>query len=190
MLVASLAAIAASATAAAGWLATRPAPRPPAARFELGLPEGVTLHAGGGTKLALSRDGTKIVFVGVKNGKHALYLRRIDDPVAQPVRGGEAGFTNANVSPTFSPQGDWIVFEADRALKKIPAAGGTAQTLADSGSGVSWGDHGVLLFSRNGTLWLGTSEGRDARLLARPDTAHGMFAYHGRKCCPAATTRS
>ena len=95
VLVASLAVIAASATAAAVWLATRPAPRPPAARFALGLPDSVTLYTGGGTKLALSRDGTKIVFVGVKNGKRALYLRRIDDPVAQLVRGSEMGLTNA-----------------------------------------------------------------------------------------------
>ena len=184
VLVVSLAVIAASATAAAVWLATRPAPRPPAARFALGIPDSVTLFTGGGTKLALSRDGTKIVFVGVKNGKRALYLRRLDDPAAQLVRGSEMGNTNANVSPTFSPQGDWIVFEVDRVPKKIPAAGGTAQTLADSGGGVSWGDRGVLLFQRSGTLWIGTSEGRDARPLARPDTTHGVFAYQWAEVLP------
>jgi serine/threonine-protein kinase len=177
LLVASLAVIAAGATAAAVWLATRPATRPPAARFALNLPDSVTLYTGGGTKLALSRDGTKIVFVGVKNAKRALYLRRIDDPVAQPVRGTEMGPGNFNVSPTFSPHGDWIVFEVDRVVKKIPTAGGTPQTLADSGAGASWGDNGVLLFTRTGTLWIGSSEGRDARVLARPDTAHRMFGY-------------
>ena len=186
VLVASLAVIAASATAAAIWLATRAAPRPPAARFTLGLPDSVTLYPGGGTKIALSRDGTKIVFVGVKNGKRALYLRRIEDPVAQLVRGSEMGSTNTNVSPTFSPQGDWIAFEADRAAKKILAAGGTAKTLSDSGSGVSWGDNGVILFGHTGTLWMGTSEGRDARPLARPDTAHGMFSYGWPEVLPGA----
>ena len=177
LLVASLAVIAAGATAAAVWLATRPTPRPVAARFALGLPDSVSLYVGGGTKLALSRDGTKIVFVGMKNGKRALYLRRIDDPVAQMVRGSELGSGPQNVSPTFSPQGDWIAYEADRSLKKIPSAGGTAQTLADSGGGVSWGDNGVLLYTRGRTVWLGTSEGRDARLLVAPDTTHGTFGY-------------
>jgi Tol biopolymer transport system component len=169
--------IAAGATATTAWLATRPASRLVSARFTLGLPDSVTLFTGGGTKLALSRDGTKIVFVGVKNSKRALYLRRIDDPVAQLVRGSELPSSSRNVSPTFSPDGDWIAFEADLVPKKIRAAGGTAQTLADSGSSPSWGDNGVLLFIRNRALWIGTSEGRDARLLAAPDTAHGVFGY-------------
>jgi hypothetical protein len=53
-----------------------------------------------------------------------------------------------------------------RLVKKIPTAGGTPQTLADSGAGASWGDSGVLLFTRAGILWIGSSEGRDARVLA------------------------
>jgi serine/threonine-protein kinase len=177
LLVASLAILAVGATTAAVWLSARPAPRLVAARFPLGMPDSVTLYTGGGTKLALSKDGTKIVFVGTKNGKRALYLRRIDDPVAQMIRGSELGLSTRNVTPSFSPQGDWIVFEADQIPKKIPAAGGTPQTLADSGGGVSWGDNGVLLFARSGGLWLGTSEGRDARLLVAPDTAHHRFGY-------------
>ncbi len=185
LLVASLAVIAVGATAAAIWLATRTTPRPPAARFALGLPDSVQLYIGGGTKLALSRDGTKILFVGMKGAQRALYVRRIDDPVARVVRGSERMTTaTTNWSPTFSPRGDWIAFETDRAVKKIPTAGGTAQTLADSGGGVSWGDGGVLLYVFGGTLHLGTSEGRDAHVLARPDTAHRMFGYQWPEVLP------
>jgi len=169
--------IAAGTSAAAIWFATRPAPRPTAARFPLDLPDSVSLYTGGGTKLALSRDGTKLVFVGAKDGKRALYLRRIDDPVAHTIRGADGGTFFGNVSPSFSPNGDWIVYEADRVLKKIPTTGGTPQTLSDTGSAVTWGDNGVLLFSRNGILWLGTPEGRDAHPLARPDTTRGEYAY-------------
>ncbi len=186
VLVGSLGAIALVATIAAGWLAFRPTPRPMASRFVLDLPDSVSLYTGGGTKLALSRDGTKIVFVGVKNGKRGLYLRRIDDPVAQLVRGSEGGTAFANVSPTFSPQGDWIAYEVNQVLKKISTAGGTAQTLADSGSGVSWGDNGVVLMTRGGTLWMGSSEGRDARLLARADSAHGQFSLVWPEVLPGA----
>jgi serine/threonine-protein kinase len=175
MLVPSLAVIAVAA-AAAVWFATHPAPPPPPpARFSLELPDSVTLLVGAGTKLALSRDGTKIVFVGVKNGQRALYLRRIDEPVAQLVRGTDLGSGMTGVSPTFSPQGDWILFTVGQVLKKIPVAGGTAQTLADSSGSACLGDNGVLLFARISSLWIGTSEGRDARLLAAPDTAHGIF---------------
>jgi serine/threonine-protein kinase len=178
LVIASLAVIAAGATGWAAWLATRPAappPRQPAARFSLGLPDSVRLIAAGGTKLALSRDGTKIVFAGEKNHKRALYLRRIDDPMAELVPGGDLGSSGGNVSPKFSPQGDWILFQLGQVLKKIPAAGGTAQTLADSSGSASLGDEGVFLFTRRHGLWIGTSEGRDVHLLATPDTAHGMF---------------
>ena len=177
VLIGSLAAAALGSAAAAAWFATRPVQRPPAARFPLGLPDSVTLYGGAGTKLAFSRDGTKLVFVGVKNGKRVLYVRRIEDPVARPVRGSEAGTGQSNVSPTFSPGGDWIVYETDGELKKIPTAGGTALTLADSGAGGSWGDRNTLLYTWGGELWLGTPEGRDGRVLARPDTAKRVYRF-------------
>jgi len=183
-LVASMGVVAVGTTAAAAWFATRPALQPTAARFPLNLPDSVSLFTGGGTKVALSRDGTKLVFVGVKDGKRSLYLRRIDDPVAQPIRGGDAGSTFTNVSPSFSPQGDWIVFEADRVPKKIPTAGGAAQTLADSGTGISWGDNGVLLYTRQGILMMGTAEGRDARVLARPDSTRGYYSINWPEVLP------
>jgi Tol biopolymer transport system component len=190
LVIASLAVIAAGATGWAAWLATRPAaplPRQPAARFSLGLPDSVRLIAAGGTKLALSRDGTKIVFVAEKNHRRALYVRRIDDPVAQLVPGGDLGSTGGNVSPMFSPQGDWILFEHGQTLKKIPAAGGIAQTLADSSGSASLGDEGVFLFTWRHGLWIGTSAGRDAHLLAAPDTAHGIFGLSFPEIVPGGT---
>jgi hypothetical protein len=186
LLVASLAVIAAGSMAAAFWLATRPTPQFPTMRFPLVLPDSVTLWGGGGTKLALSRDGTKIVFVGEKNGRRALYLRRIEDPVAQPVRGGDLG-SSGGVSPTFSPQGDWILFEIDQVLKKIPTSGGTAQTLADSSGSACLGDAGVFLYTRRHGLWIGTSEGRDAHLLASADSAHGIFDLSFPEVLPGGT---
>ena len=47
--------------------------------------------------------------------------------------------------PRFHLHGDWIVFETDRVPMKILATGGTPRTLADSGTGVSWGDRDVLV---------------------------------------------
>ena len=174
-LTGSLAVAALAFAAATLWFATRPAPlAAPAARFALGLPDSVGLFAGGGTKLAFSRDGTKLVIVGIKNGKRALYVRRIEDPVAQPVPGGETG-GGGNVSPTFSPNGDWIVYEENSRLKKIPTAGGTALVLADSARDGSWGDRNTLVYSWGNALFLGTPDGRDGKLLARPDTAAGVY---------------
>ena len=176
-LIASLAVAALAFAGAALWLATRPVPPQPAARFALGLPDSVRLFSGGGTKLAFSRDGTKLVIVGVKNGNRMLYVRRIEDPVAQPVPGSESRLGVFNVSPTFSPNGDWILYEVDRVMKKIPTAGGAAQTLSDSAASGSWGDRNTLVYLRGINLWLGTPDGRDGKLLARPDTAAGVYRF-------------
>ncbi|MCX5756103.1 MAG: protein kinase [Gemmatimonadetes bacterium] len=184
-LTGSLAVAALAFAGAALWLATRPVPPQPAARFALGLPDSVGLYDGGGTHLAFSRDGTKLVIVGIKNGKRALYVRRIEDPVAQPVPGGDAGAGGSgNVSPTFSPNGDWIVYEVGRVMKKIPTAGGTAQVLSDSGGASSWGDRNTLAYSHSGALWLGTPDGRDGKLLARPDTAAGVYSIQWPEVLP------
>jgi serine/threonine-protein kinase len=175
LLVASLSVVAVVATAAAVWLATRPAPRSTAARFQLGLPDSVSLYNGGGTKLALSKDGTKIVFVGVKQGKRALYLRRIDDPVAQPVRGSEAGgfSTTSRRRSRRRVTGfctKWIGFR--RRFRRPAARRRRSPTRARPGVGRQWRPalHAVeLSLDRH-------AGGRDARLLARADTTHGEYS--------------
>ncbi|MBK6496534.1 MAG: serine/threonine protein kinase [Gemmatimonadetes bacterium] len=50
-------------TGSAAWLATRKAPAPVPALFEVALPDSVTLRAGGGRRLSLSPDGTLLVIV-------------------------------------------------------------------------------------------------------------------------------
>jgi serine/threonine-protein kinase len=184
--VAALAVVALAGVSAAYWFATRPAPRSPAVRFLFGFPDSVTLFAGGGTKMAFSKDGTKLVFVGVKNGLKSLYVRRMEDPIAQQVRGVDPAVGSLNVSPAFSPDGEWIVYEAEGVLKKIPVAGGTAQTVSDSGAGGSWGDHNTLVFAHRTSLWLGTSEGRDARVLAKPDSTQHVYGLNWPDVLPGA----
>ena len=173
-LVAALAVVAIGGVGTTAWLATRPAPRAAAVAFDIGLPDSVALYGGGGTKLALSRDGSKLVFVGVKNGKIALYLRRLDDPVAQLIRGTELVSSGGNVSPALSRDGEWVAFEDNRVLKKVPVGGGTAQVVGDSGSGISWGTRGAIA-STAGGVRVGTPDSRTVRRLARPDSSRGIF---------------
>ena len=158
------------------WLATRKPVPPVAARFTLGLPDSVTVYVGGGTKLAISRDGRQIAVLGQRGGEFALYLRRIEDPAAQVIRGSESREVVASgYSPRFSPDGAWLVYSTTSGLKKVSVSGGTTQSLADSSGPSSWGDGGVVVYVRANGLWLGTADGRDSKLLAAPDTAGGVF---------------
>ena len=152
------------------------ASRPPVpvviGRFPVVLPESVTVGALSGTHMAISRDGTQLVVVGTNSGgQRGLYLRRMDDPVAQVVRGADSAS-----SPTFSPDGNWLVFKSLVALKKVAVVGGTPQILSDSVGRIgSWGDGDALVFNKGNDLWAGTAQGRDARRLVGPDTARKIF---------------
>ncbi|MEX2180820.1 MAG: protein kinase [Gemmatimonadaceae bacterium] len=178
VLIGALALVALAGTLSAAWLATRSAPPAVLMRFPLGLPEGVRVFTGGGTKLAVTRDGRAIAIAGLSSGQMGIYLRRADDPVATLVRGTTQLPSGAGMNPEFSPDGEWIVFSGTDGLRKVPAIGGTPQTLTDAGGGgPSWGDAGEILYPRGNDLWIVSSEGRDERLVATPDTAAGFTRF-------------
>jgi eukaryotic-like serine/threonine-protein kinase len=96
---------------------------------------------------ALSPDGRRIVFrARGADGKTQLWLRPLDSSAAQPLAGTE----NA-LYPFWSPDSRSVAFFADGKLKRIEAAGGPAQTLADAslGSGGSWSPEGPIVFAPN-----------------------------------------
>ena len=88
--------------------------------------------------LTISPDGTRIAY----EDNTRVYVRSLSDAEARPVPGTEdpraAGLSN----PVFSPDGESIVYTsgAERALKRIPVAGGAAITICpiDAPFGVSW----------------------------------------------------
>jgi len=95
--------------------------------------------------LALSPDGTVLVYVANVGGSTQLVMRPMDQIEGQPMSGTE-GVDN----PFFSPDGQWIGFFADNKLKKMSVHGGAAITLCDAPSpplGASWGDDGFIVFS-------------------------------------------
>jgi eukaryotic-like serine/threonine-protein kinase len=103
--------------------------------------------------LALSPDGTRLVFAGsAAGGGHRLYLRPLDRFEVAAIPGTEGG-----LGPFFSPDGRWVGFWAEKKLKKVSLAGGLPQTLCDAESlrGASWGADGQILFSPGGNaaLW-------------------------------------
>src|SRR5262249_46986087 len=103
----------------------------------------------GNSALALSPDGSVLVFVGSKNGNAQIYVRRLGQLQASPLAG-----TSGAQSPFFSPDGQWIGFFADGKLKKISVTGGAAVTLCDAPTprGGSWGDDGYIAFAINSNV--------------------------------------
>jgi Tol biopolymer transport system component len=84
--------------------AKRATPVGAAYRFAIELPDSVVVANNVGIKLALSRDGSQLAVVGMKAGRRALYLRRSAEVEARLVAGTDSGF-----SPSFSPDGRWLL---------------------------------------------------------------------------------
>jgi Tol biopolymer transport system component len=166
--------LAAGATAAA--LAPRYAKhRAPetAYRFAIDLPDSVVVANNVGIKLAISRDGAQLAVVGMKQGHRAIYLRRSAEVDARLVPGTDSGF-----SPSFSPDGRWLLYQSGDRLWKVPTAGGSPSAVLDSASSASWGDDGSIVFEKGGSIWTLAANGT-RRLVASPDREqrHRRYAW-------------
>ena len=105
--------------------------------------------------LALTPDGTRVVYFAGEGVDRQLHVRAFDEVDGIPIRQGERFF-----EPFVSPDSRWVGFidESDFTLKKISIAGGPPIPIASVGTeilGASWGPDGTIVFARNdGTgLW-------------------------------------
>jgi Tol biopolymer transport system component len=118
--------------------------------------------------MALSPDGTRIVFVGraADPGTRQLYTRRLDEIAATPIPATVSGPSLS--MPTFSPAGDWVAYVAGNAVRKVPVQGGSAFVVAETAGtplGISWGDDdGIVIGSTQGLLRVPSSGGTPERL--------------------------
>jgi serine/threonine protein kinase len=101
-------------------------------RWDLNLPDsrpmafvGASSLGLGFTALALSPDGSKLVYVAWSGAKTELYLRDLSKLDAIPLAG-----TLGAYNPVFSPDGKWIGFISAGELKKIQVSGGPVIVLA------------------------------------------------------------
>ncbi len=122
------------------WRSTRSVDRP---LMRLSVDLGPDAISSAGITVAISPDGTRLVFpVRGKDGKQQLSTRLLDQTAATVLPGTEDAS-----DPFFSPDGQWVGFFADSKLKKISVLGGAPVTLCDapSGRGASWGPDGNII---------------------------------------------
>ena len=142
-----------------------------------------TMRPGVFRNLALSRDGTRLLFV--EDGPRSqLMMRVLRDSDAKPVPGGD----DVGVAE-FSPDLQWLVMEtSDLKVKKIPAGGGDAVTLAEPYRrlGVSWGVDNTIVYVGEHGLMRVSSRGGNARALTKVDDAKGETAHRTPHFLPSA----
>ncbi len=94
--------------------------------------------------LVLSPDGSKLAFCAARpGGSPGLWIRSLSEPAAKPVPGAEDA-----IFPFWSPDGRFVAFFGQGALKRVDAAGGPVLTIceAESPKGGTWNRDGTILF--------------------------------------------
>ncbi len=127
-----------------GWLRPQPEPPKPVSRYSVAIPEEEALFTGFGSRVTVSPDGSRLVYMGAREQNSRLWVRDLDQLHATPLPG-----TDGANHPFFSPDGSRVGFWAQDTWRVASLGGGPPITVADSGIGFwggSWGSEGYLYF--------------------------------------------
>jgi eukaryotic-like serine/threonine-protein kinase len=166
-----------------GFLAWQLKPAAPSlvTRFALVLPSDQTMLRTPSHLLAISPDGTKVVY----GASGQLFLREMSQMETKPIQ-GTAG--SDAVRPLFSPDGQWVGFYSfrDSALKKIPISGGSAITICKTNAAATaqWDGDQILFYDPERGILRVADQGGEPRVLI-PNPSDGSAYYprvldHGR----------
>ena len=181
-----LVAILAVVAAFAAWNAWfKPAPAPAPIRFTAELGAEDPIETGAGPHIALSPDGTTLVFLA--GASETLHLRRIDRLQAEPLKGTEDA-----AHPFWSPDGQWIGFFQDNKIKKISVSGGAPLTLCDASGahrGATWSDKDTIVFAPSTVtgLWRVPASGGAAEQITEPDREQKERSHRWPHALPGGT---
>jgi eukaryotic-like serine/threonine-protein kinase len=159
----------------------------PVVRFEFAPNTGEVARSTSRDVLAVSADGTKIVY----NTNLGLMLREIDALESRPIPGTQLVVGMSN--PFFSPDSQWIAFWdlAAQQLKKIPVAGGTALVLAPAANlqGASWHPDGsrIVYGQPDGIMEVAANGGTPVLLVDSPNAWDPQYLPDGAILFTAAT---
>ena len=103
---------------------SQPAPSPGITTLAIVIDEPWQYAASGAGGVAISPDGETIVYAATDGKQRRLFRRSLDQAAPVALQGTADG-----AGPTFSPDGRWIAFSTDTALKKMPIDGGIASTV-------------------------------------------------------------
>ncbi len=160
-------------------------------RFVIELPENSSFGATGsneanGLGLALSSDGQRMVFAGVRDGKSQLFMRQMDKLEIVPIAGTDRGY-----SPFFSSNGEWLGFFRGWELVKVFALGGSPVTVGKIppvSQGASWAPGDTIIFAPTEADGLTriSSSGADWRPFTSLDTSAGEWGHVWPQVLPGA----
>ncbi len=145
------------------------------ARFELPTsPSDPFTTTAIGANVAISPDGSRIVYTGIRNGRPELVLRRLDRLGATVIPG-----TDGATDPFFSYDGRQIGFRVEGDLKRMSVDGGRSVTIctAQTFEGAVWGADNVIVFGDSFALFRVAADGGQPEKIAAPDERRNEAGY-------------
>ncbi|HEY6952144.1 MAG TPA: protein kinase [Bacteroidota bacterium] len=159
----------------------------PVMRFTIDLPANAPLVGGNTNGVTLSSDGRYMAYCGLSGNTIRLFVRRLDQLDAVPIQG-----TDGALYPVFSPDDQWIAYEANGAIWKVPIAGGASERICaieGQSRGIAWTHDNTILF---GHISRGISrvsaEGGTPELITKLDTKAGEISHRFPQLLPDGKT--
>jgi len=144
-LVTTLVAVAATGFGAWAWRRHLP---PRTMRLAVAFPAGEQIRSAGTRRFALSRDGSRMVYVGPDSvAGDQLWVRDLNSLTARPLAG-----TNGARAPFFSPDGRSVGYISDNPgdLRVVSITGGPSLSVVRDSAlpwGADWDEHGMIYFT-------------------------------------------
>ena len=152
----------------------RPEPRPVSRAVISVAPSAPVLVTTNYNDVAISPDGSRIVYQGGTLSEPQLMVRAVEQLEAAPLRGAEGG-----THPFVSPDGEWVGFTAGESLARVSMQGGPRVTIAEELPellrGASWGDDDMIIIgtaSAGGLLRVPAAGGELTQITDAADGRH------------------
>ncbi len=163
---------------------TEPSSPGGATHLSIALPDGDEVTGTDLLPLAISPDGTRVAYVGSRDGVQRLFLRNLADPDPVSLLGTEGAR-----SPFFSPDGQWIGFFSQGKLKKAAVASTAVQIITDNIAdprGGTWSPDDTIYFAPTNVsgIWKVPASGGTPSEVTRLDAARGEVSHRWPQVLP------
>jgi serine/threonine protein kinase/WD40 repeat protein len=154
-----------------------PPPSAPVQQFAIAFPKDALQSNLSHVRLALSRDGGRLIISATDGEREALYVRERDRGLFRRIDGTDNAWM-----PSLSPDGQWVVYFDHGVVRKRPIAGGNPVRISDVHgyfAPYSWSPDGFISYV---PYWSGgiariPADGGKFEFITQPDNKQGEFAH-------------